>query len=308
MSLPGFTIVIPCYNEEGGILDTISSMGEVLPDHTSYELIVVNDGSSDGSGELLAQAEEETPNLRVVNHPKNRGYGASLKTGVRTASTNTIVITDADMTYPNERIPELLETARSTGCEMVVGSRTSGKVHIPLIRRPAKWFITRLASYLSGQDIPDLNSGLRVFQRGALEEFIGILPDGFSFTTTITLALLTNARRVEYVPIDYRQRTGSSKIRPIRDTLMFIQLIIRMVLYFNPMRVFLPVSLLLFLASLGSLVYRVIHGSGLASFSVILFVGGIQVLTTGMIADLIDRRLILANRMNGKTTQEQHDA
>jgi len=308
MSAPEYSIIIPCYNEEGGILDTIRSMREVLPDLASYELIVVNDGSSDGSAEQLGVAEEETPNLRVINHPQNKGYGASLKTGVRAATTDTSVSTDADMTYPNEEIPRLQETARETGCQMVVGSRTSDKVHIPLIRRPAKWFITRLASYLSGQEIPDLNSGLRVFQRPALEEFIGILPDGFSFTTTITLALLTNDRQVEYVPIEYRQRTGSSKIRPIRDTLKFVQLIIRMVLYFEPLRVFLPVSLLLFFASFAALLYRVIHGSGLASFSVILFVGGIQVLTTGMIADLIDRRLKLANRTNGRATQEQHDA
>lgn len=299
------SIVVPVYNEEAVVAQTARDLVKVAEElGPENEVIFVDDGSDDGTAEALAKV----PGIRVVRHPENRGYGASLKTGISASRHYWIAITDADGTYPSHRIPELLAIAQDEGCDMVVGSRTGINAHIPLIRRPAKWCITKLASYLCGHELPDLNSGLRVFHRDAINEFIGILPDSFSFTTTITLALVANGRCVKYMPIEYHHRTGRSKIRPIRDTLMFIQLIIRMVMYFNPLRVFIPISVILFALSFAALLYRTIRGRGLASLSVILFVAGVQVLSIGMIADLIDRRLILANRRGNLQGDDQGHA
>lgn len=301
----GLSIVVPVYNEQGAVAATAEELLKVAETlGSASEVIFVDDSSTDGTSNIL----EKISGIRVITHPCNRGYGAALKTGICAAKYRWIAITDADCTYPNHKIPGLLEVAKDKQCDMVVGNRTGIKVHIPLIRRPAKWCMTKLASYLCGRSIPDLNSGLRIFERDTILEFIGILPEGFSFTTTITLALIANGRRVEYVPIEYHQRSGQSKIRPISDTLKFIQLIIRMVMYFNPLRVFVPISLTLFVGSLSALLYRMIRGRGLASLSVILFVAGIQVLTTGMIADLIDRRLLLANRRNRTKGDKEQNA
>jgi glycosyltransferase involved in cell wall biosynthesis len=293
----GLSIIVPVYNEEQSVAETAKELFEIAKvGGQDAEVIFVNDGSWDGTAEALKRIK----GIRVISHPQNRGYGAALKTGIKSARHSWIAITDADGTYPNRRIPQMLGIAQADNFDMVVGSRNGESVRIPLIRRPAKWFLSKLASYLCNRAIPDLNSGLRVFHREALNEFIEILPDGFSFTTTITLALLSNSHKVKYIPIEYYQRKGSSKIRPVQDTLNFIQLIIRMVMYFNPLRVFLPMSFLLFASSLGSLIYRAFMGKGFASLSVILFIAGIQVLTTGMIADFIDRRLILANNSRSK--------
>ena len=167
-----------------------------------------------------------------------------------------VVITDSDGTYPNDRIPEL--AAMMTDWDMVVGARTGDEVRVPLVRRPAKWALNMLANVLVETRIPDLNSGLRVFRREVVLRFLPILPNGFSFTTTITLAMLSEGYRVTFVPIDYYARQGRSKIRPVYDTLNFLQLIVRTVLYFNPLRVFLPLSLFFFGAGLvvGLVVWR----------------------------------------------------
>jgi len=204
-----------------------------------FELIAVDDGSTDGTSDIL---ESFSDRIKLFRHTINRGYGATLKTGIRHAMYPLIAITDADGTYPNERIPELVEKYNNGEFDMVVGARIGENVKIPLIRKPAKWFIAKLANYLAGTNIPDLNSGLRVMKKKVVNEFLHILPDSFSFTSTITLAVLTNGYAVEYIPIDYFHRKGKSKIKPIQDTLNFIQLIIRTVLYFNPLRVFVPLS------------------------------------------------------------------
>ena len=176
---------------------------------------------------------------------------------------------------------------------MAVGARIGANVHIPLVRRPAKWALRRLASYLAGIRIPDLNSGLRAFRRELVLKYLGILPDGFSFTTTITLASLTNRHRVEYVTIDYAPRSGRSKIKPIRDTLGFTALILRTVLYFNPLKVFFPVFGMLLLLLGGSLYVDIAMtegGPNLSDKTVIVFLAAVQVLTLGLVADLIDKK------------------
>ena len=240
MSDPVFTLIVPAYNEEGAILETIQSLRSYLVDSGPYELLVVNDGSTDRTREILEKAAEEDADLSVVHHSRNSGYGSALKTGVRRARGEYIVITDADGTYPNERIPELVAKC-SEGWDMVVGSRTGDDVTYPLIRKIPKTFLKAYASWIARQPIPDINSGLRVFRRDLAENYLHILPGGFSFTTTITLAMLTNYRKVLFTPIDYHPRIGKSKIKPIRDTLNFVQLIARTGMYFAPIRVLLPV-------------------------------------------------------------------
>lgn len=287
----GVTLVVPAYNEEDGIEGVVRRLSS-LELGVPLELLVVEDGSTDCTRERLAELEAQVPCLRVLEHGYNRGYGAALKTGFQAAAHEVVVITDADGTYPEDRIGELLARV-DAGAEMAVGARIGANVHIPLIRRPAKWALRRLASYLAGVRIPDLNSGLRAFRRELVLKYLGILPDGFSFTTTITLASLTNGHRVEYVTIDYAPRSGRSKIKPIQDTLRFTALILRTVLYFNPLKVFFPVFGMLLVLLAGSLYYDIAlmpDGPNLSDKTVIVFLAAVQVLTLGLVADLIDKK------------------
>lgn len=280
----GLSVVIPAYNEEKGIGDIIGKLQNILENSgRNYEIIVVDDGCTDKTANIV----QET-GVRLIQHPFNQGYGAALKTGIRQARHDIIVIIDADGTYPVDAIPSLVE--RMDKYDMVVGARTGDTVKIPLLRRLPKWILNKLVNYLTGVRVSDINSGLRVMRKEDVERFLNILPDGFSFTTTITLAMHTNGCQIKYIPISYYKRTGKSKINPIFQPLNFIQLIIRTVMYFNPLRVFLPISLILFLISLASLIYRTFHAGGLGVFTMIMFMAAIQFLTAGMIADLIIRR------------------
>ena len=287
----GVTLLVPAFDEEAGIegvLRRLASLELGVP----TEILVVDDGSQDGTGAVLERLAGEIDSLRVIAHGANRGYGAALATGFGSARHDVVVITDADGTYPEGRIAELVARV-ADGADMAVGARTGEAVHVPFVRKPAKWALRRLASYLAGTPIPDLNSGLRAIRREMVLEFRPILPDGFSFTTTITLAALTNGRRVDYVSVDYAQREGRSKIAPMRDTLRFLALIVRTVLYFNPLKVFYPIAGLITLALLISLYYDLVHvdnAPNLGDKSVLLFVSLVQILTIGLIADLIDKK------------------
>jgi len=286
----GITLVVPAYDEEDGIEGVIARLSGLAID-APVEILVVDDGSRDGTSKVLERLAAKNPRLRVIRHHENRGYGAALKTGFASARHEVVVMTDADGTYPEDRIKHLLERI-DDGAEMAVGARTGADVEVPLLRRPAKTFLRILASYLAGARIPDLNSGLRAIRRDLVVTYRPILPNGFSFTTTITLAALTNSHRVDYVSIDYKKRSGTSKIRPIRDTLGFLGLIVRTVLYFNPLKVFFPVAVVIGLALLGSIYFDavVVQPPNLSDKTVLLFVALVQVLTVGLLADLVDKR------------------
>jgi len=275
--------VIPALNEEAGIGKVLEELERTLAGTGwAHEIIVVDDGSSDRTAHVARQS-----GAVVVSHGSNRGYGAALKSGIRASRSEYILITDADGTYPSDAVPRLLESAAE--CDMVVGSRTGKDVNVPLVRRPAKWFLRKLAGLLAEREIPDLNSGLRIFRKDRALQFFSILPSGFSFTTTITLALLCNDGRVEYVPINYAKRTGRSKIRPIRDTWNFLMLIFRAILYFNPLKVFLPASLLILAGFGASLFYDVAVLRDLTEKTLILLFAGVQLLAVGIIADMISK-------------------
>jgi glycosyltransferase involved in cell wall biosynthesis len=285
----GLSIIIPVYNEHGAIKDVLIKLRSILQQLDAqfpYEIIVVDDGSIDGTGDEIKNLDF----IRLFTHPRNRGYGAAIKTGIKQVKYDTIGITDADSTYPNEEIINLVRVMNEKNLDMVVGARTGSKACIPLIRRPAKWFITQLAIYLTETKIPDLNSGLRLMRKSIVEKFVPLLPDGFSLTSTITIAMLSNGYLVEYIPINYSHRIGKSKIRPIHDTLNFIQLIIRTVLYFNPLKIFLPLSLPPVFCGIILILFQAIVFQDISTVSVIISLGGIQLLAIGMLADLIVKR------------------
>jgi glycosyltransferase involved in cell wall biosynthesis len=283
-----FSILIPVYNEEKGIELTLERLQEQLNvSRCTYEIIVVNDGSTDRTSEILHYLQE-VMEFRVIEHPSNRGYGAALKTGIRQAKYSAIVITDGDGTYPNERIPQLVALLEKA--DMVVGARTGANVRYPTIRKIPKWFLVRFAEWIANSRIPDLNSGLRVFRKNIVEKFFNILPNTFSFTTTITLAMLTNGYLVHYEPIDYYARQGNSKIKPIRDTLRFVQLILRVGLYFAPLRVFLPIAGLFFLGFLFTFIQDIFVRENLTERSLLLLIAATQTGMFALLADMIDKR------------------
>ena len=279
------SIVIPAYNEEkavGSVIDQIISIMEKAD--FLYEIIVVDDGSTDNTVQIIQERA-----VQLVRHPFNKGYGAALKTGMRKAKYDTIAIIDADGTYPAEELPKL---ASGIGeWDMVVGARVGKDAEVSPLRKVAKGFLTRLANYLVGTPIPDLNSGLRVFKKDIAMQFYNILPSGFSFTLTITLALLSNDYLVQYVPTRYHKRVGKSKIRPIRDTLGFLQLIIRTVMYFAPLKIFLPVSLALFLFGVVIFLYSLLVLHKVMDVTVVVTIlASIQIAAIGLLADLTDKR------------------
>jgi glycosyltransferase involved in cell wall biosynthesis len=282
---PDFSLVLPVYNEEKGIAETLNNLRHILKSVScQYEIIVVNDGSTDRTRDILSCYTD----IRIIDHIRNRGYGAALKTGIRQAKYPWIVITDADGTYPNDRIPELI--ALTNEADMVVGARIGNKVNYSTLRKIPKWFLVRFAEWIAMRSIPDLNSGLRVFRKSVVEEFLNILPDTFSFTTTITLAMVTNHYIVHYVPVDYHYRVGKSKIKPIRDTLRFVQLILRTGVYFAPLRVFLPVAGLFFAGFLITLYQDIFIRRDLTERTLILFVAATQLGMFALLADMIDKR------------------
>jgi len=250
----------------------------------------VDDGSTDGSGALLDRlaGEGALPGLEVIHHLRRRGYGAAIKTGVRHARAEIIVILDADGTYPVDRVPDLLGAMEHA--DMAVGARTGEHVEIPRLRRFPKEILRRFASWLVGETIPDVNSGLRAFRRELFGRYRGILPDGFSLTTTLTIALLRGGYEVVFLPIDYAARVGRSKIRPISDTVRFFQLAFRCGVYFAPLRIFGPFLALLFAATFASGAYDALVLNNLTDKTVLLLVTSLNVSLFALLADMIDKR------------------
>jgi glycosyltransferase involved in cell wall biosynthesis len=282
--MPSVSIIVPAYNEEEGISTTLAGIGLAMSRQAmEHEIIVVDDGSTDGT----VDAAQRGDGVRLIQHHTNRGYGAAIKTGIRQARYDWIAIIDADGTYPPEALPVLLDEIDQ--CDMVVGARPSGD--LPAARRPAKWLLARLAEYLAETRIPDLNSGLRVFRKDVALSYFHILPSAFSFTITITIAFLSDHYLVKFVPIPYQSREGRSKIKPVQDTLNFIQLILRTIMYFNPLKVLLPVSFLLFLLAVVIGAYSLLAQGRIMDITVLtLTVAALQIAVVAMIADMIQKK------------------
>ncbi len=280
-ALPAVSVVMPALDEEGGVATAVAAVRSVLERAgVEHEMLVVDDGSTDATA-----AEAVRAGATVVSLPEQRGYGAALKAGIAAAKYDLIAIIDADCSYPAEALPEML--AHSARYDMVVGARIGPEVHEPGIRRPMKWFLRTLASYLAGRRIPDLNSGMRVLRRDLVERFAHVLPSGFSFTTSITLAAHCSGAMVRYVPIDYRRRVGRSKIRPYHAA-QFLVLVIRAIVYFNPLRVFLPLGAVLFVGGLVKLVYD-FYMENVSDTAAIGLLGAFIVWSLGLLSDQIAR-------------------
>lgn len=297
------SVVIPAYNEQDSVAKQVRSVYEALHRNgLSFEIIVVDDGSADQTGDEAMKA-----GARLLRHPVNKGYGAALKSGILGANHDTIVIIDADGTYPADAIPLLLEKLASA--DMVVGARTGDIVHPSGLRQPARWLLRQMAQRIAEQAIPDLNSGLRVFRRECARQYFSILSNRFSFTTTITLAYLADQYHIVYQPINYYPRTGRSKIVPWHF-MDFLILIIRMSMMFNPLKIFVPLAF--FFSGLGVLktVYDIFSlfarssAKGwdllvqpvLSTSAVLLLFVGVQFLMIGMVADGVVRRIGQAQR------------
>lgn len=273
------TVVIPAFNEAGHVGAQVAEVAAMLRQSGwAHEIVVVDDGSTDGTAE---EAHRSEGGIRVLRRAQNRGYGAALKLGIRRAKHDWVLITDADGTYPVAAIPSLL--AAADGHQMVVGARTGHTVKVPLVRRPAKWFLTRLASYLAGRRLPDINSGLRLMRKSLVRRYEHLLPDGFSFTTTITLAAACNGHPVQYIAIDYHARLGVSKIRA-RHAYDFTLLILRTIVFFNPLKVFIPLGAIL--AALGFIKLGVdLLRDNLSETTVLALLGAVIVVAVGLLAD-----------------------
>jgi len=270
------SIVIPAYNEE-------QSIGKILGDLQSLdifsEILVIDDGSVDKTAQVA-----KSYNVRVIRLPLNKGYGAALKTGFRNAKEENILIMDADGQHKVQDIPRLMEYIDTY--DMVVGARTK-KTKTTLHRKLGQYVMKITADYLSGQDIPDLNSGFRLIKKEPVLEYIHILPNGFSFTTTITLAMFMGGYNVKYVPIDAETRIGKSKIRAIRDGSNFILLILRTVTLFNPLKVFLPVAVALMFFGMIDLLYEIFYHFKVSNTAILFITLSIFITFFGLLADQI---------------------
>ena len=285
---PAFAIVIPCYNEEGAIAQTVAHLESALAGSEPHEVVLVNDGSEDQTGAILTSLAQSSPNIVVVHSPVNRGYGAALKLGIRRSRAPLIAIIDADGTYPFARLPELIRAC--SDADMVVGARIGENVEYSKLRAVPKLFLSAWASWIARQRIPDINSGMRVMRRSTLMRYFTVLPNSFSFTLTITLAMLTNFDTVKFIPISYRKRIGSSKIRPIRDTIRFMTLIMRTGAYFAPMRAIFPFAVIIMAMSVVSLIYDLIN-LNLNDTTVLLALFGFNTAMFALLADMIDKRM-----------------
>jgi len=230
---PPYSVILPALDEEKGIAATIDRLHALVP---RPEIIVVDDGSTDLTAEVAGFR-----GAKLVRHPEPGGYGRSLKDGIAAASNEIIAIADADGTYPVEEIPGFVAELEK-GYDMVVGSRHGRHYRGSLIKMPARLVFKWLVEFTTGRRIPDINSGLRVFRKSAVERYFGDLCNGFSFTTTLTLIYLLSGKFVRYIPIDYGARIGRTKVRFIRDSLRTLQYIVEVIAAYNPLKLFVLLS------------------------------------------------------------------
>ncbi len=279
------SVILPVHNEELNLEREVARIRSSLEaSRYSFEIIVINDASTDRSAEILATIDD----VRVITFRTNRGTGTGRKAGTLAARGKVVVWTDCDLTYPNDAIPALVDSL--DGYDQVVGARTSEEGTLKALRVPAKWSVRMLAQFLVGEKIPDLNSGFRAFRRDVALQYLHMLPAGFSCVTTLTLSFLTGGYTVGYVPIEYKPRSGRSKFHPIKDTQRYLTQVVRMVLSYNPLRFFGPLSALLLIAGLVKLGYDISSKDfRVATNTLIVLFAGLQLLVTGLLADLVVR-------------------
>ncbi|MDP3766174.1 MAG: glycosyltransferase family 2 protein [Nanoarchaeota archaeon] len=279
------SIVVPAYNEEKAIKSTIGDIKKSVRGlKHKINILVVDDGSTDRTYKIISSIK----GINVIRHDTNKGYGASLKTAIKSTDSEYIMIIDADGTYPSSSIPALIKNLNRY--DMIVGARTGKVVKIPFFRKPAKWLLKQFAQYITKTHIPDLNSGLRIFKRSIALQFMNLFPDGFSFTTTLTIACIVNGYSIKYMPINYYERVGISTIHPIKDFVNFMNIILRLAIFFKPLNVFIPASLVLFVLGVLKLIrdFLLLNYFGLGG--ALLILTSIQIAFLGVLAELIIKR------------------
>jgi glycosyltransferase involved in cell wall biosynthesis len=273
-----FSIIMPVFNEEQAIAKVIKDLRGTFPD---IEIIAVNDGSTDATGKIL----DELP-VTAIHHPHNKGYGASLKTGIDIATNDNLIFYDGDGQHKVGEIPLLLEKIEPY--DMVVGARTISR-HRPLLRRPGMFILIRISQILTGRKIPDLNSGFRAVKRNLIKKYLHLLPQGFSASTTMTLIFMSRGYNVTYVPIKGEKRVGKSTVSPLKDGFNTILLILRLIALVNPLKIFLPSSIALFIIGILWSIPYLLKGHGLTVASLFLLSTSIIIFFIGILADQISQ-------------------
>lgn len=289
---PLVTVVLPCFNEQDHVVAELERITATMDASShSYELLVIDDASTDNTLATLRAVLPRFPKMRLLPFRRNGGSGTARRIGTQEAAGQIVVWTDADMTYPNERIPDLVDHLLAhPDCDQVVGARTSEEGTHKVLRVPAKWVIRKFAETLSGTEIPDLNSGLRAFRREVSLPYLRLLPPGFSCVTTLTLSFLSNQHTVDYLPISYAKRSGTSKFHPLRDAYRYILQVLRMTMYFNPLKVLMPLTLFLLISGgIKLVVDLVIPPVYVPVNTVMVVLSGLIIGAVALLADLIVR-------------------
>lgn len=278
-----FSLVVPAYNEEKSIGETIDGLVKQFGERA--EIIVINDGSTDRTAEICAGK----PGVRLIEHKRNFGYGAALKTGTMEATSDWVCFFDADGQHNPADVNRLLDVIVKGGVDMVVGSRgISAFKH--LVRAPGKLVIHAVAQLLTQRKIPDVNSGLRLIKRNVLVRYLHLLPDGFSASTTTTMIMMSRRYAVHYIPIIPRRRAGKSQVKQVRDGLATLMLLLRLVTLFNPMRFFMPISVLLFGVGMVYGSYKLVQtGTGLSTGSLLIIGMSIIAFFFGLLCDQVSQ-------------------
>lgn len=271
------SVVLPAKNESAAVGSTVEKIRQQYP---NAEIIVVNDGSSDDTARVAEQA-----GARVVSHPYSKGNGAAIKTGARAASGDVIVFMDADGQHDPADIPRLLQKLQE-GHDMVVGARQRGS-QASMGRGLANGFYNRLASYMTGHNVEDLTSGFRAVRADKFREFLYLLPNGFSYPTTSTMAFFRAGYSVAYVPIHAARRIGNSHIRLLRDGARFLLIIFKIGTLYSPLKLFAPVAFMMFLLATGWYGYTYINMGRFTNMSLLLYVGSVSVFLMGLISEQI---------------------
>lgn len=278
---PTVSVIIPAHNETQAVGKVVSEVRKVLKKtKTSFEILVVDDASTD---QTAVKAQEA--GAQVIKRLLRGGSGAARKTGLKQASGDIVVMLDADGSYDPQTIPQMLKLFPQF--DQVNGARDSERGAYPWLRQPAKWFIKTLASYLTHTSIPDLNTGLKAFKREPMLRFLWVIPNGFSCVSTMTLAFLSNGYNVTWIPTKYHKRIGTSKFHPFHDTLAYLTTVVRIVMYFNPLRIFAPLALIIFAIGLISALRNFSLYHTIQQSDIIIFMTATITLTLGLLADLI---------------------
>ncbi|MCX6646996.1 MAG: glycosyltransferase family 2 protein [bacterium] len=280
---PALSVIVPIFNECEAVTDTLS---RILAVPLDLEILAVDDCSTDGTLEILENFAKDKPRIRIFRHPYNMGNGASVKTGIRNAKAPAILILDADGQHPPEDIPNLYEKIKTY--DLVVGERSRG-TDATAFRNFGNWVFNTFASYVAGCRIPDLTCGMRCMRTEVAREFIDLFPNGFSLPTTSTLSVIKAGYSLAWVPIKSPARKGKSKIRPFVDGSKFLMIIVRIAVFFKPMRVFGPISLLAFFLGLldFSIYLFVQHKLAISPFAGLMFQSFLLIFMLGLMSEQI---------------------